>query len=390
MTRTPIPGLAVGLLLLLAACGGSASPASSTAAPASAAAAKPSAAASVAAPASAPAKPAASTAASASAKPAASAAASAKPAASAAAAANAGAKPAMKFAYSSPSFAYIPMFMAQDAMKAMGYAVDSATFNQPELAVQAISQNETQFSSGSTYTVMQAIQKGAKIKLIADRNANEWTITSANAIADCAGLNGKKVGIASEGAVSTAMLNQWLQQKCPQAKPNILVIADSDQRGAAMLAGQLDASPLQLDSQVALYKKGPGKFRTLADFSKELPQLDTSAIYVSSDFLAKNRPAVVDFVGELLKANRAVAANPQLLKENNAKYKFGGDDVIDDVIKAYLGINAFDKNGAVTNDRVAYSIDFFTKANQLKPGLKVEDVADVSVLNDALAKVGKQ
>lgn len=282
------------------------------------------------------------------------------------------------------------MMMAQDAMRTAGYTVDSADFNQPELAVQAISQNETQFSSGSTYTVMQAIQKGAKIKLIADRNANEWTIVSANAITDCSALNGKKVGIASEGAVSTAMLNQWLQEKCPQAKPNILVIADSDQRGAALLGGQLDASPLQLDSEVTLFKKGAGKFHTLADFSKELPQLDTSAIYVSNDFLSKNRPAVVDFVTELLKANRAVNTNPQLLKDNNAKYKFGGQDVIDDITKAYLGINSFDKNGGVTQDRIAYSIDFFTKANQLKPGLKPEDVADISVLNEALAKVGKQ
>src|SRR5579884_3654680 len=351
MTRIAIP-LTGALALLLAACGGGAAPASSPAAAPSSAAAKP---------------------------------ASAAPASAAASA-----KPAVKFAYSSPGFAYIPMFMAQDAMKAQGYSVDSANFNQPELAVQAISQNETQFSSGSTYTVMSAIQKGAKIKLIADRNANEWTITAANAIADCAGLDGKKVGIASEGAVSTAMLNVWMQQKCPQAKPNILVIADSEQRATAMLAGQLDASPLQLDSQVTLFKKAAGKFHTLADFSKELPDLDTSAIYVSDDFLAKNRPAVVDFVTELIKANRAVAANPQLLKEGMTKYKLAGDEAIDDIIKAYLGINAFDKNGGVTEQRINYSIDFFTKAGQLKPGLTVKDVADVSVVNDALAKVGKQ
>ncbi|HLG72077.1 MAG TPA: ABC transporter substrate-binding protein [Chloroflexota bacterium] len=359
--------LAGGLGLLLAACGGGAAAPASSAPVSSAAlpstATKPSAASPAAKPSGVP---------------------------SAAASTSSGPKPAIKFAYSSPGFSYIPMMMAQDAMRAQGYTVDTANFNQPELAVQAISQNETQFSSGSTYTVMQAIQKGAKIKLIADRNANEWTITAANAIADCAGLNGKKVGIASEGAVSTAMMNQWLQDNCPQAKPNILIIADSDQRGAAMLAGQLDASPLQLDSQVALYKKGPNKFHTLADFSKDLPQLDTSAIYVSDEFLSKNRPAVVDFVTELIKANRAVAANPQLLKENNAKYKLGGDDVVDDVAKAYLGINAFDKNGGVTEQRMTYSIDFFTKANQLKPGLKVSDVADLSVVNDALAKVGKQ
>src|SRR5579884_1420831 len=351
MTRIAIP-LTGALALLLAACGGGAAPASSPAAAPSSAAAKPSAA--------------------------------------AAAGASAGPKPAIKFAYSSPGFSYIPMMMAQDAMRTQGYTVDTANFNQPELAVQAIAQNETQFSSGSTYTVMQAIQKGAKIKLIADRNANEWTITSAAAVGSCGDLNGKKVGISSEGAVSTAMLNVWMQQKCPQAKPNILVIADSEQRATAMLAGQLDASPLQLDSQVTLFKKAAGKFHTLADFSKELPDLDTSAIYVSDDFLAKNRPAVVDFVTELIKANRAVAANPQLLKEGMTKYKLAGDEAIDDIIKAYLGINAFDKNGGVTEQRINYSIDFFTKAGQLKPGLTVKDVADVSVVNDALAKVGKQ
>lgn len=275
-------------------------------------------------------------------------------------------------------------------MRDMGYKVETVDFHTPELAVQAMAQNDTQFSSGSTYTVMQAIQKGAKVKLIADRNANEWTIVATSAVSDCAGMNGKRVGIASEGGVSTAMLNQWMQQKCPQAKPNILIISDSDQRAAALLAGQLDASPLELGSEVQLLKKGGDKFHTLADLSKELPQLDTSAVYVNSDFLSKNRQAVVDFDTELLKANRAVGANPQLLKQNNLKYKLGGDENIDDVIKAYVGINAWDKNGGFTTDRLAYSIDFFTKGGQLKAGLKPEDVGDVSIINDALAKVGKQ
>lgn len=282
------------------------------------------------------------------------------------------------------------MLMAQDAMRDLGYKVDTVDFHTPELAVQAMAQNDTQFSSGSTYTVMQAIQKGAKVKLIADRNANEWTIASTSAIADCNGLNAKKVGIASEGGVSTAMFNQWMQEKCPQVKPNILIISDSDERGAALLAGQLDASPLELGSEVQLLKKGGSKFHTLADLSKELPQLDTSAIYVNNDFLSKNRPAVVDFVTELVKANRAVTANPQLLKQNNLKYKLGGDENIDDVIKAYTGINAWDKNGGFTTERLAYSIDFFTKGGQLKPGLKPEDVGDVSLINDALGKLGKQ
>ena len=375
MNRT-LPAIAAGAMLLLAACGGTAAPASAP--PGSAPAA----------PASAAAKPSSpAPAASISAKP--SAAASA--AAAASLAASGGAKPAIKFSNSStPAFSYIPLLMAQDALRSMGYKVDNVTFNESEVSVEAVNKNEAQLGSGSTYTVMQAIQKGGKMKLIGDRNSNEWAIAAINAITDCNTLNGKRLAIHSEGAVSTAMVNAWLQDKCPQAKPNILVIPGSDKRAAAILANQIDATPIELADWIDLQKKAPGRFHLLADLAHDLPKLDSSAMYVNNDFLAKNRPALVDFVTELIKADRAVLANPDLLKQANKKYNLGNDDSIDEIIKGYLSINGFDKNGGFDADKMAYSIDFFTKANQLKPGVKVEDVADVSIINEVLAKLGKQ
>ena len=282
------------------------------------------------------------------------------------------------------------MLMAEDALRGLGYKVDTVAFNESEVSVEAVNKNEAQLGSGSTYTVMQAIQKGGKMKLIADRNSNEWTIASINAISDCNTLNGKRLAIHSEGAVSTAMVNAWLKDKCPQAKPNILVIPGSDKRVAALVAGQIDASPLEFADWIDIQKKAPGRFRLLADLAHDLPKLDSSSIYANQDFLTKNRPALVDFVTELIKADRAVLANPDLLKQANKKYNLGNDANLDDVIKGYIGINGFDKNGGFDADKVAYSLDFFTKADQLKPGLTLEQVADVSIINEVLGKLGKQ
>ena len=65
-------------------------------------------------------------------------------------------------------------------------------------------------------------------------------------------LDGKKLALHSEGAVSTAMVKNWVNTKCPGTKPNYVIIAGSDNRLAAMLANQIEASPVELGDAVTL------------------------------------------------------------------------------------------------------------------------------------------
>lgn len=302
-----------------------------------------------------------------------------------------GNRPTVKLAFSSsPGFTDLPMLVALERMTAMGYGTESVNFHASEIAIESTSKNDTQIGGGSTFTVFTADSKGAKLKLTSLRNSNEWVIASTNDITRCSDLQGKRLAIHSEGAVSTAMLKVWLKDNCPQTQPTNLVISGSDNRAAALAAGQIDASPLELASMIDLELKFPGKYRRLADFSSGLPQLADSGVYVNGDFLANNRAAVVDFVTQQVQVHRDAKQNPQLLKDAVQKYTPALAANADAIIKGYETINGFDVNGGLTPEKVSYTLDFFVTAGLLRPGLTSEQVSDLSILNEVLAKVGRQ
>ena len=114
-------------------------------------------------------------------------------------------------------------------------------------------------------------EKGAKIKILMDRISSEWTVYATANIKTCADLDGKKLAIHSEGAVSSAMLRDYLKTNCPAAKPNFLIVPGSDNRLAALLAGQIEASPLELSDAIQLEAKGGAKFVQVTNFAKTLP-----------------------------------------------------------------------------------------------------------------------
>src|SRR5690606_17201197 len=115
----------------------------------------------------------------------------------------------------------------------------------------ALAKGDVQVTNVATNLIMSAIQKGAKIALIADAQANEWVVVSKNELKSCADLNGKRVAYHSEGAVSTTMLKVWIDETC-QGMPNYLAIAGSENRAVALASGQIDATPLKMSDWVKI------------------------------------------------------------------------------------------------------------------------------------------
>jgi NitT/TauT family transport system substrate-binding protein len=292
---------------------------------------------------------------------------------------------------SSIGFSHLGLVTAIEELNKQGYKIEPVFFNQGDLATQATTKGEVGISSGSNADVFNGIQKGAKLKLISDRNANEWTIYSTAAIKSCQELDGKRLAVHSTAAVSTAMVHYYLKTNCPQAKPNELIIAGSDNRAAALQAGQIDATPLELADGIALDRSGGGKFHRMADFSSSLPLLSTTATYANAEFLSKNPGVVRDVLRAQLQAHRKFRDNPGFLGEQALRLipNFDKDD-LDDVIKGYTAIKGFDVDGGLTDERIDYSLKFFVDADSIKPGLSVSDVSDLAPLNDVLKELGKQ
>ncbi len=294
--------------------------------------------------------------------------------------------------YSSEAdFHSVPSLMAIDVLRQRGYDIGTVFFATPELNVAAEIRGDVQLSTGSASAAFAAITKGAPLRLISAQNGQEWAVVATNDLKTCADLHGKRLGLHSDAGVSTAMVKAWMAAKCPQAKAQILIVPGSSNRSAAMVAGRLDATPLELDDSINLVEKYPSRFHWLADFSSDLPDLLNTVYYTRADNLRDNRPFYVAFETATLQTHRAINANPRLFIEATPKYlpTMKGED-IKGIVDAYIKSHNFDNNGGLSLAAIQYSIDFYARAGQFKPGLKAADTVDFSVLNEVLQAIGRQ
>lgn len=295
-------------------------------------------------------------------------------------------------AFTSPGVSSVPLLQAIDDLNAQGFEIDAPVVGESELAVQGVFQGQFQFSSGTTNGVLLANQQGGNIKIITSRVANEWTVYATNDIADCKALEGKKLAIHSEGAVSTAMVKNWVDTECPGTKPDYLIVEGSQNRLAALLAGQIDASPLELADAIVLEQKGGDKYHVLTSLAETLPNLKPTTVYGNGDFMAKNPGTTEALIKAQLEVHRKIAEDPAYFKQIILKHLPDTDQgTLDTVIERYLDLGLFDPNGGLSEEDLKYTIDFFSKASdEIKPGLTVDDVAQLSYVNAVLDVIGRK
>ncbi len=311
-------------------------------------------------------------------------------AAPAAAAKPAAAKPKIRFAFTSAAdFSHVPILMALDALKAQGYDAEPVFFAQSEVSLESVNKNEAQIGAGGS-EVFAAMQKGARLKIVGERNANEFVVDSLKEIAQCSDLEGKRLAIHSTGSGQTYMLNHWMKENCPQTKANVLVVSGGENRVAAAIAGQIDATPLQLGDAINLEEKS-SKFHRLVNFAEKLPNLISANIYTNEEFLRTNRDAVKAFLKAQVEANRKLSSDPKAFEEMELKYVPTIDKaILPKMTAGYQQIKGFDVNGGLTPDRVKFTLTFTEESGGVQPGLSADQVADYSILNEVIQEIGRR
>lgn len=288
------------------------------------------------------------------------------------------------------SYSDLGFALTADRLNKEGWKLERISFAQTELSVEALAKGDVSVTNVASNLIMSAIQKGAKIAMIADAQANEWVVISKSELKGCADLNGKKVAYHSEGAVSTTMLKVWVDETC-KGTPNYLVIAGSENRAVALANGQIDATPLKMSDWVKINLQNPGKFHLLTSFAEGLKDLSSEPYAINLDWLGKNRDLAVAWLAETLRTHRMMDANPKLLEEAAPRLleeKIAPNELAE-AIKAYQSINMFPVNGGLTKQKVEGTIKFFSGRGGVAPGGTVEQMANFSVLDGALAIVGR-
>lgn len=283
---------------------------------------------------------------------------------------------------------HLPTLLAIDEMNAAGWKITPTFFSAPEVDAAAVASGQVEFAIGAPPSLFSAIQAGAKIHIIAAELGTAWDVVTSTDITNCDGLVDKRWALNSPGGATTSYANYWLQSNCSadsQAKIKPIYIPGSQNREAAMVAGQIDATLLTPFDIVNIDAAAPGKFHTLADFASD-PSLKNykSAIFaVNDDFAAAHPEVVVAFLKGLLKANADAASDPTLLtkpaQEQNITYDAAAQAAIALMIKG----GVYDPTLALTDESVSFMVQFSQKYGNLNPGLTTEQVADFTFLQQA-------
>jgi NitT/TauT family transport system substrate-binding protein len=284
-------------------------------------------------------------------------------------------------------FGDLPSVMANDLLADMGYAVLPTFYAEGNLAIAALAEDQADIGVGNVGAYWNAVGQGAGILTVMAESRNPWSLGSVADVVECADMEGKRYAIHAEGTSSQAMGDAYFANTCPDMKvAERLIIAGSENRAAALVAGQIDATPLELADVVNLQVAYPGQFNVLANFGEDLPQLMTAAIFVRSDFAVENPQAVRDYITALLTVHRQIADDPSLLNAAATQWLLIDEAVLPALVDAHIERDFWPVNGGDLSDEgVQYTLDF----NKIE-GLAPADVVDASFLNDVLAEIGSQ
>lgn len=290
---------------------------------------------------------------------------------------------------STPDEAYLPLVMAMQTMSKSYDVKQSITFGSDDLALQALSQNKVQFLSDSLPPTASAVAKLPNIVVIGARANNQWDFVSKNSITDCSQLDGKKLGLFSKGGVSTAYVNLYFQKNCPNVKPQTIITPDSTLRRQALVAGQLDATPLQASDAVQVLSTGSDKFHELANFATVFPTIGRDVVLTTKEMVEQHPDQVVAFLSAQLQAIRSIYADPNAgitATQSLLKDSVSGD--VSGVVNYFVSHKLWCANGGLADSNIADSLTTFGQGGFLPKDITVTQLVNDGPMKQALAAIG--
>ncbi len=283
----------------------------------------------------------------------------------------------------------LPLLIAAERAKGRGVEVEITPFKSEEIATQAVINGQADVGQGTPYAAIQKVTVPVRFfyqlmtlqffPVVAKEQYKTWK-----------DLDGQDLAVHARGSGTEAIMVLAAKQHGIKYK-SISYVPGSQVRALALLKGTIKATILDAPNKNYVMKEAPDKFLILP-----LGELKASdeALFATTAFLEKNQAAVTVLVEELLKAARAINANPAFAVEERKRLGLLKDlpeKMEAEILPFYQeGVQGgiFPADGGAAK-AAATDIEFFTLAGQLKgDGLKAEEFWHLGVLKAALAKIG--
>jgi len=274
-----------------------------------------------------------------------------------------------------PSDELAAFFVALDRAKGMGLDYEWTAFSDEELAIQAILSGQMDIGFGTPYSAMQ--RSKAPVRIIFQLSKLKFFPVSSKKYSKLEDLNGEPILLHSRGGGTDSIANV-IEGKLGIKFGKRSYVPGSANRIVALVAGQTDATIVDLSNKNKLLKTQGGKFNVLPMF-----EVDASdeALFANINWIKANEKDVDIFVKALVSVYRDMHKDPTIIRRETDP-----DGPIGQLPKEVLdGLDAFyteavegglyDPNGG---GEVAARADmeWYSKAGQLTgdpASLKIED-----------------
>ncbi|UCH74395.1 MAG: ABC transporter substrate-binding protein [Rhodospirillales bacterium] len=207
-----------------------------------------------------------------------------------------------------PSDEVAAFFVALDRAKANGLDYEWTAFSDEELAIQAVLSGQMDIGFGTPYAAMQ--RSKAPVRIIFQISKLKFFPVTTKKYAKLEDLNGEPIMLHSRGGGTDSIANV-IEDRLNIKFGKRSYVPGSSNRVAALMAGQADATIIDLSNKNKLMKIAGDKFNVLPMF-----EVDASdeALFANLDWMKKNSQAVDIFVKALVSVYRDMHKDPTMVK----------------------------------------------------------------------------
>lgn len=274
-----------------------------------------------------------------------------------------------------PSDELAAFFVALDRAKAMGLDYEWTAFSDEELAIQAVLSGQMDIGFGTPYAAMQ--KSKAPIRIIFQLSKLKFFPVTSKKYSKLEDLDGEPIMLHSRGGGTDSIANV-IEDRLGIKFGKRSYVPGSANRIVALIAGQTDATIVDLSNKNKLVKQQGDKFNVLPMF-----EVDASdeALFANLDWIKANEKDVGIFVKALLSVYRDMAKDPTIIgRETDPDGPIGQLpkeilDSLDGFYSAAVEGGLYDPDGGGRTAAQA-DMDWYSAAGQLTgdpAALKIED-----------------
>lgn len=274
-----------------------------------------------------------------------------------------------------PSDELAAFFVALDRAKANGLDYEWTAFSDEELAIQAILSGQMDIGFGTPYSAMQ--KSKAPLRIVFQLSKLKFFPVTSKKYSKLEDLDGEPIMLHSRGGGTDSIANV-IEEKTGFKFGERSYVPGSANRVAALLAGQTDATIIDLSNKNKLMAMAGDKFNVLPMF-----EVDASdeALFANLDWIKANEESVDIFVKALLSVWQDMAKDPTIIsRETNPDGPIGQlpKEILDGLDGFYTDAvegGLYDPNGGGRKAAKA-DMEWYTEAGQLTGNpedLNIED-----------------